>query len=48
VNDVKAGLLRAVDFVEGPFTRSIGIIHRHGRVLNAATAEFVRLLVAAP
>ena len=45
VNEVRSGLLATVDFTEGPFTRSVGIIHRRGRVLSAAAQEFVRLLV---
>ena len=46
VNEVKSGLLATVDFAEGPFTRSVGVIHRRGRVLSAAAREFVRLLAA--
>ena len=45
VNEVRSGLLATVDFTEGPFTRSVGVIHRRGRVLSAAAQEFVRLLV---
>jgi DNA-binding transcriptional LysR family regulator len=48
VNEVKSGLLSRLDFAEGPFTRSVGIIHRRGRVLGAAANEFVRLLVSPP
>ena len=47
-NEVRSGLLVAVDFVEGRFTRAVGVIHRRGRVLSAAAQEFVRLLVATP
>jgi DNA-binding transcriptional LysR family regulator len=48
VNEVRSGLIAAVNFSEGPFTRSVGVIHRRGRVLSAAAQEFVRLLVADP
>jgi DNA-binding transcriptional LysR family regulator len=46
VNEVKSGLLRQVDFTEGQFTRSVGIVHRRGRVLAAAASEFVRMLLS--
>jgi DNA-binding transcriptional LysR family regulator len=42
--EVKSGLLARADFSEGPFTRSVGVIHRRGRVLSAAAREFVRML----
>jgi DNA-binding transcriptional LysR family regulator len=45
--EVENGLLRALDFSEGTFTRSIGIIHRKGKVFSAAAREFVRMLTAA-
>jgi DNA-binding transcriptional LysR family regulator len=44
VNEVRNGLLAAVDFVEGPFTRAVGVVHRRGRVLSAAAREFVAML----
>ena len=44
VNEVGSGQLVAREFVEGRFTRTIGIVHRRGRVLTAATREFLRLL----
>jgi DNA-binding transcriptional LysR family regulator len=47
-NEVRAGLLRTVPLAEGPISRTIGIIHRRGRVLPAASAEFVRVLTSAP
>ena len=47
VNEVKTGLLARVEFSEGPFTRTIGIVYRRGRTLSAAAQEFVRLLGAA-
>jgi DNA-binding transcriptional LysR family regulator len=43
-NEAASGVLVARDFVEGPFTRTIGIIHRRGRVLGAAAREFLRLI----
>jgi DNA-binding transcriptional LysR family regulator len=46
VNEVRNGLLAEVRFADGRFTRTVGIIHRRGRVLSAAAREFVRLLVA--
>jgi LysR family transcriptional regulator, transcriptional activator of the cysJI operon len=45
--EIENGLLRALDFSEGTFTRSIGIIHRKGKVLSAAAREFVKMLTAA-
>jgi DNA-binding transcriptional LysR family regulator len=47
LNEVHGGTLAARDFREGSFTRTIGIIHRRGRVLPAAAREFLRLLTAA-
>jgi DNA-binding transcriptional LysR family regulator len=44
VNEVKNGMLATCDFVEGPFTRDVGVIHRRGRVLSAAAREFVSML----
>jgi hypothetical protein len=35
------------DFVEGPFTRSLRIIDRRGRVVSAAAAEFIKVLGSA-
>ena len=48
VNERRNGLLATADFVEGPFTRDVGVVHRRGRVLSAAAREFVRLLVTQP
>jgi DNA-binding transcriptional LysR family regulator len=48
VNECKNGLLATTDFVEGPFTRDVGVVHRRGRVFSAAAREFVRLLVTQP
>jgi LysR family transcriptional regulator, transcriptional activator of the cysJI operon len=47
VSEVRSGLLIKLDFSEGTFTRAIGIIHRRGRVFNAAAREFVQLLTEA-
>jgi LysR family transcriptional regulator, transcriptional activator of the cysJI operon len=46
-NEVRSGMLAALNFTEGPFTRPTGIIHRKGKVFSAAANEFVRLLTAA-
>ncbi|MEO6726044.1 MAG: LysR family transcriptional regulator substrate-binding protein, partial [Blastocatellia bacterium] len=48
VNEVRTRLLVALDFSEGTFTRSIGIIHRKGKVFSAAAREFVNVLIASP
>jgi DNA-binding transcriptional LysR family regulator len=48
VNELRSGLLVAQEFVEGPFTRDVGVIHRRGRVPSAAAREFVRMLVDHP
>jgi DNA-binding transcriptional LysR family regulator len=45
VNEVKSGLLATRDFVEGPFRRDVGLIHRRGRVLSAAARAFMTLVV---
>jgi DNA-binding transcriptional LysR family regulator len=44
VNEVKNRLLATRDFVEGPFVRDVGVIHRRGRVLSAAARAFITLL----
>lgn len=46
VNEVRAGLLVARHFLEGDFTRPIGIIHRRSRQLSPAASAFVRLLTS--
>ncbi len=46
-NEVRSKILVALDFTEGVFTRSIGIIHRKGKVFSAAAREFVQLLTSA-
>lgn len=45
INEIKNGLIARCDFVEGPFVREVGVIHRRGRVLSAAAREFVKMLV---
>jgi DNA-binding transcriptional LysR family regulator len=47
VNEVGSGMLVALNFKEGVFTRPIGIIHRKGKVFSAAAREFVNLLTSA-
>ena len=47
-NELRGGLLVTPEFVEGPFTRDVGMIHRRGRVPSAAAQEFVRMLVDHP
>jgi DNA-binding transcriptional LysR family regulator len=44
-NEVRNGLLASVRFAEGRFTRTIAIVHRRGRVLNAPALRFLQLLV---
>lgn len=46
-NEVNSGMLVALNFKEGVFTRPIGIIHRKGKVFSAAAREFVNLLTSA-
>jgi LysR family transcriptional regulator, transcriptional activator of the cysJI operon len=43
-NEVRNKQIVALDFTEGVFTRSIGIIHRKGKVFSAAASEFVKTL----
>jgi LysR family transcriptional regulator, transcriptional activator of the cysJI operon len=45
-NEVRNKQLVALDFTEGVFTRSIGIIHRKGKVFSAAASEFVKTLTS--
>jgi len=45
--EVRNKQLVALDFTEGVFTRSIGIIHRKGKVFSAAAREFVKMLISA-
>lgn len=47
-NEVRTQLLVALNFSEGTFTRSIGIIHRKGKVFSTAAREFVNVLIASP
>lgn len=46
VNEVKNGLLVRVGLAGGPFTRTVGIVHRRGRVPSAAVRHFIDLLLA--
>jgi DNA-binding transcriptional LysR family regulator len=46
-NEVRNKQLVALNFTEGVFTRSIGIIHRKGKVFSAAAREFVNMLTSA-
>lgn len=43
-NELRTGTLKALEFTEGTFTRSIGVIHRKGKILNPAMNEFIKLL----
>lgn len=45
-SEVRSGLLVALEFSEGTFTRAIGIIHRKGKVFSVAAREFIVLLTA--
>jgi LysR family transcriptional regulator, transcriptional activator of the cysJI operon len=45
-NEVRNGLLVALNFTEGTFTRPIGIIHRRGKVFTPAAGEFINLLIS--
>jgi DNA-binding transcriptional LysR family regulator len=45
-NEVRNGLLVALNFTEGTFTRPIGIIHRKGKVFTPAAGEFINLLIS--
>jgi DNA-binding transcriptional LysR family regulator len=47
VNEVRNKQLVALNFTEGVFTRSIGLIHRKGKVFSAAAREFVNMLTSA-
>ena len=47
LSEVHGRTLAARDFHEGPFNRTIGIIHQRGKVLSAAAREFLRLLTEA-
>lgn len=43
-SEVRSGLLVALNFTEGTFTRPLGIIHRKGKGFSPAASEFIRLL----
>ncbi|MCL5044557.1 MAG: LysR family transcriptional regulator [Deltaproteobacteria bacterium] len=44
--EIERGSLKALDFAEGPFTRSLATICKRGRELAPAAAKFVELLTA--
>jgi len=46
-NEVRNKQIVALNFTEGVFTRSIGIIHRKGKVFSVAAREFVNVLTSA-
>jgi LysR family transcriptional regulator, transcriptional activator of the cysJI operon len=48
VNEVKSQQLVAVNLVEGPFFREVGVVHRRGQVLGAAARAFVETLGIQP
>ncbi len=43
-NEAKARTLVPLEFADGPYTRSVGIIHRKGRELGPTTQAFLKLL----
>jgi len=45
-SEVRNKQIVALNFTEGVFTRSIGIIHRKGKVFGAAAREFVNVLAS--
>jgi DNA-binding transcriptional LysR family regulator len=46
VDELKRGVLAKIDFSEGRFTRTVGIVHRRGRSLSPAAQAFMKLFVA--
>jgi LysR family transcriptional regulator, transcriptional activator of the cysJI operon len=46
VNEVRNGALKQHDFVDGSFTRTVGLIHRKGKVFSAAARAFIQMLNA--
>jgi DNA-binding transcriptional LysR family regulator len=44
LNEKRAGLIASVTFSDGPFVRSVGIIHRKGRELSPAARAFEKLV----
>ncbi len=44
VSEVRNQQLVALKFTDGKFTRSVGIIHRKGKVFSAAAKEFIELI----
>ena len=47
ISEVKSGQLVALDFAEGRFVRTVGVIYRRGSVMSASAREFVQLLTKA-
>ncbi len=43
-SEVRNQQLVALKFLDGTFTRSVGIIHRKGKVFSAAASEFIELV----
>jgi LysR family transcriptional regulator, transcriptional activator of the cysJI operon len=46
VREVQNGMLVALEFTEGKFTRSLAIIHRRQKVFSQAAQKFLHLLTA--
>jgi DNA-binding transcriptional LysR family regulator len=46
VDELKRGVLAKIEFSEGRFTRTVGIVHRRGRSLSPAAQAFMKLFVA--
>ena len=46
-HEVRNGMLRALNFTEGTFTRAIGIIHRKRKVFSPAARALIDLLTSA-
>jgi DNA-binding transcriptional LysR family regulator len=45
-NEAKARTLVPIEFTDGPYTRSIGVIHQKGRELGPTAEAFLRLVTA--
>jgi len=45
-NEAKARTLVPIEFADGPYTRSIGVIHQKGRELGPTAEAFLRLVTA--
>jgi DNA-binding transcriptional LysR family regulator len=46
VDELKRGVLVKIDFSEGRFTRTVGLVHRRGRSLSPAAQAFMKMFVA--